>query len=155
KNLLDQYAEECRTVQEVLQTHNELLTYLQHPQMNKQQKKKLIQNIFKELQRDIINTIQLLIERRRHNIKSSMIDNLIQIVNDAKGVAEATVYSVRKMSDEEREALAGKMAKRFHKQSVTFHNVVDPSIIGGLKIHIGNTIIDGTISGKLNRLKRN
>src|SRR5690625_1184477 len=109
KNLLDQYAEEFRTVQEVLQTHDELLTYLQHPQMNKQQKKQFIQNIFKALHRDIVHTIQLLVERKRLNIASSMIDHFIQLVNDAKGVAEATVYSVRKLSDEEREALAGKM----------------------------------------------
>ncbi len=68
-------------------------------------------------------------------------------------MATATVYSVRELTDVEKTELENSFKKKFNKKSVAIENIVDPSIIGGLKIRVGNTIYDGSISGKLNRIK--
>jgi F-type H+-transporting ATPase subunit delta len=77
------------------------------------------------------------------------------LANGAKGIAEATVYSVRALSDAELEKLAQTFAKRLNKNAVKLENKVDPSIIGGVKIRMGNTIYDGSLSAKLKRIERN
>src|SRR5699024_12493928 len=93
------------------------------------------------MDQDVLNTLLLLLERDRLQIVSSMIDHLIQRVNDAKGIAEATVYSVRELSDFEKKELENTIDKRFEKQSVTIHNFVVPTIICGSRLHVCILII--------------
>lgn len=114
-----------------------------------------IDNVFKGLSADVTNTLKILVERHRIDIITSVIDQFIQMVNDANGVVEAKVYSVRALSDTEMSKLEQTVAKRFNKKSVKLENIVDSAILGGIKIRIGNTIMDGTISSKLKRIERN
>ena len=75
--------------------------------------------------------------------------------NEAQGIAEAKVYSTRELTEEERTSISTVFAKNVGKQSLSIQNIVDPSIIGGLRVQIGNRIYDSSLSTKLDRLKRN
>lgn len=150
---LDQLAEELRIVRDVF-NNKDFFTFLKHPRVNNEKKKQLLEEAFQGLQANVVNTLKLLVDRQRVDITPSIIDHFIEKVNDAKGIAEASVFSVRELSDTEKEELQQGLAKRFNKNTIKLTNVVDPSILGGLKIRIGNTIYDGTISGKLTRLER-
>ena len=75
--------------------------------------------------------------------------------NEAQGVAEAKVYSTRALTEEERANISTAFAKNVGKQSLRIENIVDPSIIGGMRVQIGNRIYDSSLSTKLDRLKRN
>jgi len=155
KNTLNQLAEELRVVQEVFTTNKQLTVLLKHPKIDNQKKKQFVTEVFQGMQTDVVNTINLLIERHRTAAIPAIINHFIQFVNDANGVADATVYSVRELSDAEKLKLQESFAKRLGKVSINLKNVVDPSILGGIKIRVGNTIYDGSISGKLNRISKN
>jgi F-type H+-transporting ATPase subunit delta len=155
KAVLDQYLEEFQTVKKVFDTNTNLIPFLKHPRIHHAEKKQFLDNVFQGLSADVVNTIKLLAERQRSEIIPSIIDHFIQLVNDAKGIAVATVYSVRELNDAEKNELENAFAKRFNKKSIQFENVVDPNIIGGVKIRLGNTIYDGSVSGKLRRIERN
>jgi|SRR5699024_1277858 len=155
KNTLDEYGDQFRLIQDVLKDNEQLFTFLKHPRISGEQKTQFVREVFKDFHKDVIHTVLLLVERQRIDIAPAIIDHFLYLVNDAKGIAEATVYSVRKLSDAEKKALEKKFSKRFNKQAISFKNIVDPSILGGLRIRVGNTIYDGTISSKLNRIERN
>ncbi|WP_373893969.1 F0F1 ATP synthase subunit delta [Virgibacillus natechei] len=152
---LEKLVEDFQIVHEVFQNNEQLHTFLTHPRINNEKKKQLLVEAFQGLSTDALNTLKLLVDRRRTEIIPSIIDHFIQLVNDAKEIAEATVYSVRELSDDERSQLETTFAKRFNKKAIKLKNVVDTSIIGGIKIRIGNTIYDGSVSGKLSRIARN
>lgn len=153
--LLDLFVTELTTVQEVFQENDELYAFLAHPRITNKQKKQLIDNSFGEFQVHIINTVKLLVDRNRVEIIPSMIDHFILKVHEVKSIAEATVYSVRELTGVETEHLQAQFAKRFDKQVVKIKNIVDPDILGGLRIRMGNTIYDGTLRNELNRIERN
>ncbi|WP_099159402.1 F0F1 ATP synthase subunit delta [Virgibacillus ndiopensis] len=155
KATLETIVEELRVVKDVFQDNQKLYTVLEHPRVNNEKKKQFLQEVFQGLSNDIINTLKILVERHRIESLPSIIDHLIQMVNDANGTADALVYSVRELSDAEKAELESTFAKRFNKTAIKLENVVDPSIIGGVKIRMGNTIYDGSISGKLKRIERN
>lgn len=155
KAVLEQFVEEFRTVKEVFKNNHKLYTILEHPRIPNAKKKQFLDEVFQGLMTDIVNTLKILVEHHRITITPSMIDHLIRLYNDAKGIAEATVYSVRALSEAERQALEASFVKRFNKNEFVIHNIVDPSLVGGVKIRIGNTIYDGSISGKLKRIKQN
>src|SRR5690625_459747 len=155
KNNSETIQNELRTVQEVFQKNEKLGTILNHPRVNKDEKMKIVDDAFNSLNKEVVNLIKLLVERHRIDSIVSVIEHFNQLYNEANGIALATVYSVRPLTESETSDLEASFKKQFDKSSITINNVVDPSVIGGVKIRVGNTIYDGSISGKLNRIKHN
>src|SRR5690625_2777260 len=153
KNNSEIIQKELHTVQEVFQNNKKLITILNHPRVNKDEKMNLINDAFNGLNKEIVNLIKLLVERHRINSIVSVIEHYNHLFNEANGIASATVYSVRPLTEPETTELEASFKKQFDKSSITINNIVDPSVIGGMKIRVGNTIYDGSISGKLNRIK--
>ena len=70
-----------------------------------------------------------------------MLQNLLfNHANEEKGIAEATVYSVRPLTADETEAISASFAAKVGKHSLNIENIVDTDLLGGLKIRIGNRI---------------
>ena len=153
KDIVDKLISELQTVKEVFQDGDEMIDFLTHPRISNDDKMKLIDESFKACDKLVINTLKLLVERHRIGIVTALVDHFVDLYNEANGIAAATVYSVRELTEDEKNELEASFKKEFNKNSVAINNIVDPTIIGGLKIRVGNTIYDGSISGKLNRIK--
>lgn len=154
KNILNKLNEELNVVKEVVEHDKQLNTFLKHPGINNEEKKQFIDKVFQGLSIEIVNTFKLLVERRRTEVISSMVDHFNQMFNDARGIAVATVHSVRPLSKVELKALEESFSKRLNKTAVEFEQVIDPSVLGGLKIIVGNRVYDGSAAGKLKRIER-
>ncbi|ASN04070.1 F0F1 ATP synthase subunit delta [Virgibacillus necropolis] len=154
KSTLDNLKEEASVLQEVFARNKKILTFLTHPRVKSDKKNQIITEVFQGFSGDMVNTMKLLVERNRVELLPSIVDHFIDLSNEAKGISEATVYSVQALSGDEILKLEQTFAKRFQKKAIKLINKVDPSIIGGIKLRIGNTIYDGSISGKLKRIER-
>ena len=62
--------------------------------------------------------------------------------------------SVRPLNGKKKMLFRKFLPKRIRKQSLEIENQVNSDLFGGVKIQIGNRIYDGTLRGKLDRLKR-
>lgn len=65
----------------------------------------------------------------------------------------AHVRSAIALTDSQRERLAGALARIYNK-AVTVHVEVDPELLSGLVVRIGDDVIDGSAIGRLDRLRR-
>ena len=99
-------------------------------------------------------TCALPIYRHREEQIAEVADQFVALANDAKGIAEAKVYSVKPLTAEQAEALSAAFAPKVGKQALQIENIVDSNLLGGLKLRIGNRIFDGSLRGKLDRLER-
>ena len=68
--------------------------------------------------------------------------------------AEATVYSVRALSETEKNQVAQVFAAKAGKASLRLSNTIDPTLIAGIRVRIGNRIYDGSVSRKLEKIER-
>jgi F-type H+-transporting ATPase subunit delta len=146
--------EELRVVKEVLEYNSDLKTVLKSSRVTNPKKKELLRAAFGSFSVYVLNTLMILVDRHRVNEMTEVVNQFIQLSNDEMGIAEADVYSVRPLTDEEREALSHAFAAKIGKKSLRIENFVDSNLLGGLKLRIGNRIYDGTLSGKLVRLER-
>ncbi|QFT90930.1 ATP synthase subunit delta [Bacillus sp. THAF10] len=153
-NLYEQFDAELAEVKKVFLNNTELEVILSNPKIRKDSKKQIVREAFASASPFIVNTLQLLIDRHRQGIVIDMIDEYKTLSNDALNVADAKVYSVRPLSAEEQATLSAVFAAKVGKASLNISNIVDSSLIGGVKIRIGNRIFDGSVSGKLERLGR-
>lgn len=154
QNLLDQIEEELRTVKEVFTNDTDLLGFLTHPKLTSDAKRGIVSNAFSSLSTYVQNTLQLMVERHRSDMIAPMADEFVELANEEKSVADATVYTVRPLTEAETEAVSTSFAKKIGKKTLRITNVTDSNLLGGIKLQIGNRIYDGSISGKLDRLSK-
>lgn len=154
KNLLEQVEEELRVVKEVLINSDDLNAVLESPKVSVAKKKEIIKDSFSKVNPFVMNTLMILIDRHRQDQMVEVADQFLELSNEEQGIAEAKVYSIRPLTQDESEALSTSFAAKVGKKSLRIENIVDPELLGGLKIRIGNRIFDGSLRGKLNRLER-
>ncbi|NPA92461.1 MAG: F0F1 ATP synthase subunit B [Chloroflexi bacterium] len=97
-------------------------------------------------------------EKRQHQLLneffSGVKDGKVTILDDAEDLPadEAEVISALPLTDEEKEVIIKDLLAKVGKEvKVTFK--VDPSIMGGLVIRIGDKVLDGSVSGQLQELR--
>ncbi|SDN60531.1 ATP synthase F1 subcomplex delta subunit [Fictibacillus solisalsi] len=152
---LEQSEAELRVVKDVMESNRDIQKLLNHPKISVEQKKQIVkESLGTDISKPVLNTILLLIDRSRENIIAEMAGQFIELANESRGIAEATVYSVRLLSQDERTRLEETFAKRVGKQHLRIENIIDQSLVGGMRIRIGNRIFDGSIRGKLERIER-
>ncbi|WP_342513231.1 F0F1 ATP synthase subunit delta [Sporosarcina sp. FSL K6-1522] len=146
--------EELHELKNVFQTNKELEQLLGSPKLSVAKKKALLTDLFKGANVHILNTLSFLLDRKRINEIIAIVDEFNGFANDAAGVAEAKVYSTRALTAEESESISKAFAQKVGKQSLKIENIIEPSLLGGIRLQIGNSIYDSSVSAKLERLKR-
>lgn len=154
KNQLDQIEEELHALHSVLQDHPEFLQLLHHPQIDKKVKQREFKTIFEgSLSEMMLSFMIILIERGREETLELIIENYTRYANRDRGLADATVTSINPLSEQESTNLENSFSKITNKK-IRIQNIVDPSILGGVVVKIGDLLYDGSVKGKLNRFKR-
>jgi F-type H+-transporting ATPase subunit delta len=153
-NSLEQTEEELRSLGQAVEASRELQNFLQSPQIATAVKKEQIGAIFSgKVSEHVLSLLLLLVDRHREDLLGDLVDEFIKLTNDARGIVDATVYSASLVKEEELKAIAEQFGAKL-KKTLRVSNVVDPGIIGGLVIRIGDRIYDGSIKGKLARFEQ-
>lgn len=145
---------DLKELKKVFEAEKELSELLSSPKFSIQQKKQLIGQFFSEANQLVVNTLYVMIDAGRINEIQNVIDDFQQLANDASGIAEAKVFSTRPLTVEESNAISTAFAHKVGKQALSIENIIDPSLIGGIRLQIGNHIYDSSVSAKLERLER-
>jgi F-type H+-transporting ATPase subunit delta len=154
KQVLAEVEQELRTVKEVVKNNPELTVFLKSPKLSNEKKKEVLNQAFGSASTYVRNTLMILVDRHREGQIAEVADEFINLANDAKGIAEAKVYSVQPLTAEQAEAISAAFAPQVGKQTLQIENIVDSNLLGGVKLRIGNRIFDGSLRGKLDRLER-
>ncbi|WP_227937043.1 F0F1 ATP synthase subunit delta [Alkalihalobacillus deserti] len=155
KNDLKKVNEELQAVKSVVESTPEFVSLISHPKVTNQQKQQFIQeNLGEVLSEMTLNTILLLVERKRIDSLVPMINKFKELAYEAQDVAEAQVYSPKPLSEKEQEHIAKIFAKKAKKSRLEVTNIVESELIGGIKIRIGDRIYDGTVRAQLDQIKR-
>ncbi|MFA9560181.1 F0F1 ATP synthase subunit delta [Evansella sp. AB-rgal1] len=153
--LLDSIEQELSDVSQVFQATNLLDEVFNHPKMTSEEKKKIVRESFSSKVSDVVvNLLLLLIDNRRESVFFSIVEDYKKLANEAKGIAEATVYTAKALSDDEKEAVAQVFSIKTGKQKLLINNIVDKEIIGGLKVRVGDSVYDGTVASQLERIQK-
>lgn len=154
QNAVNEFEEQLLVIKKVFEENRELLVMLKHPKVSFEQKQTLLKEAFSAMLPQIQNTLSILLDRHRTDVIVDMAAEFAELANEAKGIAEAKIYSVRPLTEDEGQALSQTFAQKIGRQSLKIQNIVDKSLIGGVKLRIGNRIYDGSVSGKLERIQR-
>lgn len=74
------------------------------------------------------------------------------IVADAAGKGVATISVATPLSDAQRVDIEKSLAARYGREHV-LNQVIDPALIGGVRVQVGDEVIDGSVAARLTDLK--
>ena len=100
-----------------------------------------------------LHSLILLVRKRREAVLSVLVPEYRKLQMASRGTDPLTVTSAGKLSDAELGSLVNRLQSIYGKK-FEVHQVVDPNVIGGVRITMGDRRIDGTVSGQLDALAR-
>jgi F-type H+-transporting ATPase subunit delta len=101
----------------------------------------------------VLHSLLLLVRKRREALLGEIAAAYSSLRMAAHGAEPLTVTSARQLGDQELHALVAKLEELYRKK-FEVAQVVDPRLIGGVRITMGDRRIDGTIAGRLDNLAR-
>ena len=94
----------------------------------------------------------LIIRKNREEYILDILNSFLNRIKEYKGIVTATVITAVALSNEQINLIKAKLTNSLKKQ-VQIETQIDQSIIGGLIIRVGDSILDASIGGKLQSLK--
>ncbi|MDE5414699.1 F0F1 ATP synthase subunit delta [Alkalihalobacterium chitinilyticum] len=155
KDILKQIGEDLQLVKAVFEQTERLSNVLEHPKVLEEQKVKLIKDSFADaVSAYVLNTLLIMVKQKKGNLVIPFINKYQELAYEAQGVAVAKVYTVKALSEEDKQQVSTTFAKKVGVETLHIENIIDPELIGGMKIRIGDRIYDGSIKRQLDRLQR-
>lgn len=120
-----------------------------NPQLSAVQKSDLFKSLVgKAMDSNEANLIELLAENERLFLLPEIATLFEALKGAAEGITEATIYSAFPLDEKQRKDLIADLEARF-KTRLNAQVVVDQSLIGGVKIVVGDQVLDTSVRGKL------
>lgn len=101
---------------------------------------------------EIVEIVKHLVLQPRGRRIGELLRHAASIVADQGGFAVATVSSARPLGAAQLERLEKGLAAQYGR-SIRLNQVVDPAVIGGLRVQVGDDVIDGSIASRLGELR--
>ena len=151
RDMLSPVYEEVQSLQTILMENADLVQFLNHPQIIKEEKLKVVENIFKgRVSDDLMGFLETVIEKELPKI----LDYFVNRVKEYKKIGIVTVTSAVELSAEQKAHTEAKLLETTAFVSLEVTYSVDPAILGGLVIRIGDRVVDSSIRTRLGEIRR-
>ncbi len=139
----------------VLKSNSEYVSYISCRYFSKDERKTSVNKIFnKRVNPFINNLICSLIDHESAENVCYVLKRAIKLINSELDIDFAIIETPFEIEKEQLDKLLKALAKKYNRK-IDYEIKINPSLIGGLKITLGEDIIDGSIRGKLDDLRAN
>jgi len=153
KKVASQVSADMALVSSTINTNLELNTFIQSPTINVEQKESALLAIFANSNAVTKSLFRLLMENKRFEILDIIALEYNKLFDIMNGVEVAKVTTAIAM-DAALEAKVSAKIATFSDKKITIENTIDPSIIGGFILRIGDKQYNGSVANRLQVLKR-
>jgi F-type H+-transporting ATPase subunit delta len=150
---VDAVGRDLHTFVAALAADTDVNRFFRSPVVDRAEKSAVIGQAFDKLDDIALHAILLLIHKRREALAPEIVAQYDVLERQARGAQMLNVTSARPLSKADLDVLVAKLAAAF-KTSFDVTQNVDPDLIGGVRITMGDKRIDGTIAGRLDDLAR-
>ena len=152
-NALDKYSDCLEVLKEVIEENPDYTVFLHSPALPLSERLSAIDEAFgKDFPELLVSFLKLLCENGRIRELVPCIKEFEALKRSASNITVATVYSAIELNAETKEKLCHKLCKITGKNVEAVY-IIDPNMLGGIKIEIDGKTIDNSITNNLKRIK--
>ena len=152
-DVLDRVHDELGQFADALAESHDLQVFLFSPYFTSEEKKEGVAKIVTDADERLVNFLQLLAERHRMPVLPRIRRDLDARWAEENKLLPVTVTSAVEL-DEKLVADIGKRIEEQTDRTVELSSRVDPEVLGGLKVQVGNMVLDATVRNRLERLRK-
>jgi len=154
-NKIDDYQNELGKIIQSIQETEALREYFAHPLIPAKEKKEVANKLFAQAVSTItLNFLLLVLDKKRETYLEIIYKEYEEMADESKNIKKAELISAMAVSDEDVKTLSETLSSSTGK-TIQLRLTIDPAIIGGIKIRMGDKIIDASVAKKLEMLKNN
>ena len=155
KGVLSDWYEEVQALRGIFAEHADLAQFLNHPQITKEEKVSVAENIFRgRISEGLLGFLVIVIEKGRQNDILPICDYFIDRVKEYKKIGMVKVTSAVILSDEQKKRVEKRILGTTQYVDLEITYEVDETLLGGLVIRIGDRVVDSSIRAQLDKMKR-
>lgn len=152
ENSLESSQKEIKELIKVLKENPDFLVLLTSSYKEFEEKEQIIDKVFIGVDEEIKTLIKIVVKNHRGQYLTEIFENYNSLVNEYRGVLEGLVYSTEPLSESQLAKLNSAICK-IETRPVELKNIIDPSLIGGVKVVINDHIYDGSIKRHIDDMK--
>jgi len=112
----------------------------------------LVKKAFAKVNKTLRNFLFILVERSKFQVAVPALKKLVKFINQAKKVNEGTVYSTEKLSPKQIKDIEVRTSKMIGSKVVLI-NKLDATLVSGIKIQVGDEVIEDTVLSRLEQIR--
>lgn len=152
--ILDAVAQDMTLIERFMAEVPYLRAVLLQPMVTEDRKFKVVDDAFGDrVTASSLNFVKLLIRKRREDLVSECIAEFRHLLADAQNRIAARATTAVPLTELQMQQMVLSLQKMTGK-IVTLTTDLDPAVLGGAIIRMGDTVIDGSVRGRLERLER-
>ena len=151
-NQLDVWLDALERASLVYDNHAASL-FLTSPVVPAEKKRAVLAELVPNIPPEVVRFLAILARRDRLDLVPEIAQVYRRLLNEHRGIAVAEVTTAIPIDDQQKTVIARRLGQRLGK-TVEVETRVDASILGGVIARIGDNIIDGSVRGRLERLRR-
>lgn len=153
EKIIDEILKDVKMVYLTIQESKDLRLFLNSPIIKPDQKMKALEAVFSgKVNKLLSDFFRFIASKKRANILAQVLESFIGKYEDMNGILNVDVRSAEKLSDKQLKELSKILEKNTGKK-IQLHTTINPELKGGLAVQIDDTVIDGTIKHKLEKLE--
>lgn len=127
---------------------------LENPLIDRQEKQDIVEDTLSEyFCEEIMNLLNLMIEKGRAELIPYVSDSYDRLADERFGVVRVRARSAQPVSEEELADLQEQLERLLDGQSVDLTCEEDPELLAGMKIRIGDHVLDASLEGRIEDLE--
>ena len=155
ENKVDELYSEVIELKSVLDENEDLGNIMKHPKVDKEEKLNTIENIFSgRISKELCGFLHQIVVNNRYEDIDGILTYFIDEVKEYKKIGVAYVTTPTVLTDALKERIEQKLLETTEYVEMEMHYDVDESLIGGMKIRIGDRVVDSSVSTKLTELAK-
>lgn len=132
--------------------HPEMQAWIANPKLTPRQVYDLFMSLCPDdLPAECRNFVRVLIANDRLILLADIREQFMELKNRREGVVEAEIRTAFRLDNAQISALVADLERRF-KRRVQPRVAIDKELIGGVRIAVGDEVIDGSVRGKLDEM---
>ncbi|MBQ8292190.1 MAG: ATP synthase F1 subunit delta [Bacilli bacterium] len=148
-----EFYETLKIVNQVINNDVEVLKVFEHPRITPDQKKEIIEKVFKDkVSKTIINFLYVIIDHQRIKDLGDILETYKSLLDEHNNFKEVNVYAKYPLTDKQKQELKIALIKKYNKK-IILREYLDEKLVGGIKVVVDNEVIDATSLNKLQKIK--
>lgn len=151
---VDEYGEAIDDVASLLREEPLVREFLETPKVGAEAKKSALEASFKgRVPEMLMRFLLVVVEKRRQALLEEIATQYHILVDEARGRMRAQVRLAREANADLKNEIVASLEKRFGKKIIAEYEV-DPDLVGGIVIEVGDEILDGSLGRRVAGLRR-